>query len=263
MILPYFASKIKKMEINYFIYGNVEKEGTKTKFAKLSGKLIRYMAINADYVCAESLSVKKEWKGLEGTHHKIIHLYTEVIEKPCFENRECILGMVCRLTPGKHIAESIEAMHRLHKRYPEWKLQIIGSGKQEQECKALIQNLNAEAYIEMLGWVEHSNLQNYTKNWKFLLFPTDTEGMPNSLIEMMGRGIPAITSAVGGIADIIKDGENGIVLPSCSVNSVSNGIERAILLPMENYQIIAQKAYKTIQNDFTLEAAQAAASKYL
>lgn len=44
MILPYFAAKMKGMEVNYFIYGNVEKEGTQSRFTALSGKLIRYMA---------------------------------------------------------------------------------------------------------------------------------------------------------------------------------------------------------------------------
>ena len=35
MILPYFAAKLKKMEVNYFIYGNVEKEGVKSKFTEM------------------------------------------------------------------------------------------------------------------------------------------------------------------------------------------------------------------------------------
>ena len=48
MILPYFAAKLKKMEVNYFIYGNVEKEGVKSKFTELSGRLIRYMASHAE-----------------------------------------------------------------------------------------------------------------------------------------------------------------------------------------------------------------------
>ena len=41
MILPYLAAKAKKMEVNYFIYGNVEKEGRKSTFTALSGRLIR------------------------------------------------------------------------------------------------------------------------------------------------------------------------------------------------------------------------------
>lgn len=263
MILPYFAAKMKRMELNYFVYGNVEKEGTRSKFTALSGKLIRYMASNSDYVCMESPSVKNEWKGLVAKNKKIIHLYTDVLEKPTFEHREHAMGMVCRLTPGKHIVESIEAMQKIHKKYPEWKLEIIGSGKQQQECEELIKRLNAEKYVDLIGWVEHSDLQNYAQRWKFLLFPTDTEGMPNGLIEMMGCGIPAIASAVGGIADIIQDAENGFVLQNCTADTISEAIEKAILTPEESYQRMAKKAYTTITNEFTLCVAQKASSKYL
>lgn len=171
--------------------------------------------------------------------------------------------MVCRLTPGKHIVESIEAMVRIHKNHADWILEIIGSGKQEEECKALIRKYNAESCIHMLGWVEHSELQNYVAKWKYLLFPTDTEGMPNGLIEMMGSGIPAIASPVGGISDIIQDGENGLLLMDCSVEIIAKSIESAIAVSEENYRLMAASAYKEISENFTLSAAQKAGSKYL
>lgn len=263
MILPYFAAKMKGMEVNYFIYGNVEKEGIQSRFTALSGKLIRYMASNADCVCMESPSVKNEWKGLKAKKEKIVHLYTDVLEEPTYEHRDRVVGMVCRLTPGKHIVESIVAMQEIHRNNPEWKLEIIGSGKQQQECEELIKRLNAEEYINLLGWVEHSDLQNYTQKWKYLLFPTDTEGMPNGLIEMMGCGIPAVASAIGGIADIIQDSKNGFILRDCTADAISKGIEKAICAPEMEYQKMARNAYATIKRKFTLEAAQKESSKYL
>lgn len=263
MILPYLAAKAKKMEVNYFIYGNVEKEGRKSTFTALSGRLIRYMASHADYVCMESASVKKEWHSFEGKRYKLMHLYTDVVTSPAFVNRANVLGMVCRLTPGKHVLESITALHRLHEKHPDWRLEIIGSGKQQQECEDLIKQLDAESYIDLVGWVEHSELQSHTKSWKYLLFPSDTEGLPNGLIEMMGYGIPAIASAVGGIADVVQDGKNGILLSECSIDAISAGIERAILMPRAAYQEMAENAYQTILDEFTLSAAQKTASKYL
>ena len=263
MILPYLAAKVKKMEVNYFIYGNVEKEGARSGFTAFSGKLIRYMASHADYVCVESPSVKNEWNGLEGKQSKVLHLYTDVVSEPEFDGRGNVLGMICRLTPGKHILECIEAMQLVHKKHPEWKLEIIGSGKQQRECEAIIEHLQAEQYIKLQGWVEHSELQNKVKKWKYLLFPTDTEGMPNGLIEMMGCGVPAIASPVGGIADIIQDGVNGLILVNCSVSAITNGIYRAISISETMYREMAEKAYETIAGEFTLEAAQEAGRKNL
>lgn len=255
MILPYFAAKLKKMEVNYFIYGNVEKEGVKSKFTELSGRLIRYMASHADYVCMESPSVYNEWPQLTIEKKKIIHLYTEVTKQPSYENRDTVLGMVCRLTPGKHVIECIQAMTELHSEYPQWTLEIIGSGKQQVECEELIKKKKAESYIRMLGWVEHSELFGYVGRWKYILFPTDTEGMPNGLIEMMGAGIPAITSPVGGIADVVEL-NNGFLIQGYSVDDIKSKIEEAVLTDENLYQSMARNAYSKIKGEFTLAAAQ-------
>lgn len=262
MILPYFAAKMKGMEVNYFIYGNVEKEGTQSRFTALSGKLIRYMAAHADCVCMESPSVENEWPSLKIKQKKVIHLYTDTIAKPEFQNRDNIFGMVCRLTPGKHVVECIRAMSEIHNLHPNWRLEIIGSGKQQQECENLVNELEAKEYISLLGWVEHSDLQNKVKSWKFLLFPTDTEGMPNGIIEMMGFGIPAIASSVGGISDVICS-TNGFLLYGSTVLDLKERIEKAIELSDNEYTKMARNAYETINREYTLPAAQAQAKKWL
>lgn len=263
MLLPYLAARARGMEVNYFLYGNVEKEGRRSPWTALSGKLIRYMASHADWLCMESPGVRKEWPGLEGKGEKIIHLYTGVNAGPDGSARGPMLGMVCRLTPGKHITESIRAMVEIHQSHPEWRLEIIGSGRQEAECRSLIRELDAGGYIALQGWVEHDQLYSRVKGWKYLLFPTDTEGMPNGLVEMMGWGIPAIASPAGGISDLIQDGENGMLLPGCSVEEIRQGIERGIRTPEPVYREMAKKAHAAIQSGFTLEAAQKAAENHL
>ena len=262
MILPYLAAKARRMKVNYFIYGNVEKEGKKSKLAEISGKIIRYMASHADCVCMESPSVKNEWPSLKMSQIKIIHLYSETAVEPVFQNRENVFGMVCRLTPGKHVVECIRAMSEIHIRHPNWKLEIIGTGKQRQECEKLVSQLGATAYISFLGWVEHSDLQNRVGRWKYLLFPTDTEGMPNSIIEMMGYGIPAIASTVGGISDVICS-KNGFVLFGTTVLDLEEIMEKAIALSEQEYIQMARKAYETICKEYTLSAAQAQAKVWL
>lgn len=262
MILPYFAAKMKGMEVNYFIYGNVEKEGTQSGFTALSGKLIRYMASHATYVCMESQSVKKEWSGLDVKKEKVIHLYTNIVSEPEFQNRNDVFGMVCRLTPGKHVVDCIRAMSEIHDFHPNWRLEIIGSGKQQQECENLVNELEAKEYISLIGWVEHSDLQNKVKSWKYLLFPTDTEGMPNGIIEMMGCGIPAIASPVGGISDVICS-TNGFFLCGSTVLDLKEGMEKAIELSENEYAKMARNAYETINREYTLPAAQAQAKKWL
>ena len=255
MILPYQATKRKGAEVNYFIMGNVAKEDAVRKFTQISSKLIRYMAGHANYVCMESKSVIDEWPGLVANKTRVLHLYTNEIEMNSIERRENILGMVCRLTAGKHVLECIEAMAPVHVAHPDWKLEIIGSGKQQAECEKLISDLEAGSYISLLGWVEHDEIVEKSKKWTYLLFPTATEGMPNGLLEMMGRGIPALVSPVGGIKDIVEDGINSFTLKSTSAADIESGIRRMIDTKGSAYDAIAKAAYKTIAKKYSLDGA--------
>lgn len=256
MIFPYLAAKVKKFPIYYFIYGNVAKESNNS-IIKLSSKIIRFMAKYADYVCMESKSVLDEWDGLEVKSGKTIHLYTEYIKMVSVQNRKKIFGMVCRLAEGKHVIECIRAMSELHKKYPEWSLEIIGSGKLWNECNNLIKQLNAKEYIKLIGWVEHDKIFEFSQSWKYLLFLTDTEGVPNGLIEMMGYGIPALASAVGGIKDIIANRDNGFLTNTMEVSKIVKLMEEMIAISFTPlYKKMAWNAYNTVRQEFTLEAAR-------
>lgn len=255
MILPYRAAKAKGAEINYFIMGNVAKEGNVSKFTQISSKLIRYMAEHAQYVCMESKSVVEEWPGLKVGKTRVIHLYTDNIEMNPLADRTKTIGMVCRLTAGKHVLESIQAMAQVHEAQPDWNLEIIGSGRQQVECENLINELHAGEYIKLLGWVEHDDIIEKSKKWKYLLFPTDTEGMPNGLLEMMGRGIPALASPVGGIKDIVEDHKNGIVLEKISIDSIKDGLTQIVNTEEPLYMACAKEAFNVVNREYSLDGA--------
>jgi glycosyltransferase involved in cell wall biosynthesis len=254
MIAPYLAAKAKRAAIYYYIYGNVAKEGTASRFSRMSAGLIRFMANHADCICLESKSVLGEWEGRIAGRTKTIHLYTEDAGFNGIEDRRNIIGMVCRLTEAKHVVESIEAFSRLHEVFPEWSLEIIGSGKQYEECMRTVDALSGAEYIRLLGWIEHGRIREITKRWKYLLFPTDTEGLPNGLIEMMGQGIPAIASPAGGIRDVVVHGQNGWALKGVSVTDLFDGMMEALNAP--DYPGVAAAAHNRIASEYTLETAR-------
>ncbi len=254
MVFPYIAAKVVKAEINYFIYGNVGKEGKISSFQRISERMIRWMAEHADYICVETPSVINEWPDLKYKQMRTIHLYTEIGNASPVYPRKNIIGMICRLTPGKHIIESIEAMSVIHEQYPDWTLEIVGSGKQEQECIAKIKETKANSYISMRGWQDHSSLFYILSNWKYLLFPSDTEGLPNGVIEAMSMGVPAIASPVGGLQDLISNGTNGYFLTGVSPVEISVGIKCAI--EENKYDSLSLAAFDAIKTEYTLNAAQ-------
>ena len=75
--------------------------------------------------------------------------------------------------------------------------------------------------------------------------------MPNALLEAMGYGLPVIATAVQGVDEIIRDGENGIIVPLDDPVAVSNAILRLLNDPDER-QRLGKAAQGTIEKEYTL-----------
>ena len=71
---------------------------------------------------------------------------------------------------------------------------------------------------------------------------------------MMGQGIPAIASDVGGIHDVIVDGDNGIILEDTTPITIKNGVVK-MLESCKDYEVMSRNAYLTILEEFTLSKA--------
>lgn len=264
MVLPFIAAKLKKAETNYFILG-ISAQGKDTLVVKFSSALRLWMAANANYVCVESTSVINTWKNLKSIPQRVIHLYTNHVNFSNCEDRKPIIGMVCRLAPEKHVIECIKAMINIHSKYTDWRLEILGTGYLLTECQNIIRENHAEEYISLMGWVEHGKTIDISKRWSFFILPSDTEGLPNGLIESLGLGIPSICSTAGGIPDVVRHNVNGFLLSNNTICEIQLYIEKAVKVKsnFQEYKIMAKEAYETIKQEYTLEAAQNCARQTL
>ena len=254
MILPFLASKKKTKHVGYFVYGNTALDEKQNLFTKISTKLIEYMANHADRLYVEAKSVRDSWDKQLKKEANIIHLYVDNIVFNPIENRENRIGMLSRLASSKHVKEIIKAFNKIHETHKDYSLDLIGSGVQEEECKKLIEELSAQSYISVYGWQDANSINEISNKWKWNILVSDYEGLPNSLIEMMGKGIPTIATLVGGIKDILKDKVNGIALKGTSVEDIVEGFEEAF--KMNNYEDCCKNAYKTISEEYSLKAAK-------
>lgn len=87
---------------------------------------------------------------------------------------------------------------------------FLGAGEMEAEYRALCCELGLEDSVCFLG--SQDNVFPFLHDADAFLLPSAYEGMPISLIEAMGTGLPVIVSNVGGIPDMITDEENGLII---------------------------------------------------
>lgn len=108
-------------------------------------------------------------------------------------------------------------------------LNLVGTGSQGSILKELTMNLSIHEYVIFHGYIgDHAQLLRvYRKNDIFIL-PSLSEGMPKVLFEAMASGLPIVAADVGGIPDVIKPGETGLLVPPRSPDGIYKAVEKLI-----------------------------------
>lgn len=112
-----------------------------------------------------------------------------------------------RLDKDKGVYELIEAMSKLNK--DNFKLEIVGDGIEKQNIAKEIKKLNLENNIILRGSITNKDkIREAYLNADLYILPTYHEGFPRTLYEAMIFGVPILTTFVGGIPGLMKDGYN-------------------------------------------------------
>ena len=175
-----------------------------------------------------------------------------------------VVLFVGRLAEKKGTVYLIRAMQ-----YVDALLVIAGSGPLEASCKALVKELHLEHRVRFLGPKPHTQLRSIYASADFFAAPSvtakggDVEGFGLVILEAMASGLPVIASQSGGITDIIRDGENGLLAQERNEKQLAALINRLISQPrlarklsqasLEtaarfDYHIIAEKYRDMIEN---------------
>lgn len=126
-----------------------------------------------------------------------------------YNNYVLYAGMLIYLK-GIHVL--IESMARVVERYEQQLLLIAGSGEYYKELEKLVYDRKLENNVVFLGHLDQRTLALYMQNCMVLVLPSLSEGLGRVLIEAMACGKPVIGTNVGGIPELIKDGENGFLI---------------------------------------------------
>ena len=104
-------------------------------------------------------------------------------------------------------------------------LVIAGTGELEGELQAYAET-HLQGRVKFVGKID--NVDEYLQAADAWVLPSYGEGLPVSLLEAMATTTAIVTTPVGAIPEIIKDGENGLLVPSGDVDALSEALKRAI-----------------------------------
>ncbi|EKQ52695.1 MAG: glycosyltransferase [Methanobacterium sp. Maddingley MBC34] len=150
----------------------------------------------------------------------------------------------------------IRAMPHVLEQHKYARLKIVGSGPLESELKGLIYELDLGDEVEIVKNVSDEELLMIYNSSDLFVLPSivdsqgNTEGLGVVLLEAIACGLPVIGSDVGGIPDIIINGETGLLVNEKDIKEIAEKINCAI----ENrpqMKKIATNGFKTVENNFS------------
>ena len=162
--------------------------------------------------------------GIETT--KIPIVYNGVPLKKCnpigvYKTKSLKFVHVGRFMKVKNHENLVKAFIRARKDNPQIELELYGEGELKGYIEEIVRSAQAEDYIYFKGITD--NIFKTMNSADVFILPSFYEGMPMTLIEAMGTGLPIITTPVGGIVDMLEDGENA-VFTGTDVESIAHSI---------------------------------------
>ncbi len=160
-----------------------------------------------------------------------------------------ILGSIGSFEQRKGHPVLFQALEELVKSsLPNAHLMMVGDGPDESMLKAMVKNLGLETYVSFFPFTDEPNY--IFERLDITVLPSlYKEGLPNVLLESMSMGVPVVSSNIGGVSEIVINGETGYMVEPGNITALAEAILRA-WTSHDHYLIMKRKARKLIANQF-------------
>jgi glycosyltransferase involved in cell wall biosynthesis len=138
---------------------------------------------------------------------------------------------VARMVPVKNQALLLEACADLKRRGLEFRCVLVGDGRSREEIQANRARLGLAGTVDIVGVATQADVLKWWHRAAIAALPSHSEGMPVALMEAAACGLPAVATAVGGVPELVEDGETGFVIKPGDALTFANALERLLVDP--------------------------------
>lgn len=130
-----------------------------------------------------------------------------------------------RFSDQKNHLGLVKAFNDFNSKYPDSELWLIGDGEKKPEIEKYVKDNNLTSKVKFLGL--QSDVYSFLHDADIFTLPSNYEGIPMTLIEAMGTGLPIVATAVGGVPDMLNK-ENSLLV-QVDVKKISEAFEKYYL----------------------------------
>lgn len=146
-------------------------------------------------------------------------------------NDEVKCLFVGRLSEKKGVRYLLDAANEVCSDNNAFHLTIVGTGPLETDLHKYAEKHDLEKCVTFTGWISEEELHDHYVSADFVVVPSietesgDTEGMPTVIAEAFASANPVIATDVGGISDVVEDGENGYIVQQKQPDKLSEKMD--------------------------------------
>lgn len=147
------------------------------------------------------------------------------------QNHPLTIGVVSRLEGIKGMDLVVPAFAQVKACHPEMQLLIVGDGSLRKQMEKQAHKAGLEEAVEFAGRQPQEKLSNYYDRIDILLMPSRSEGFGLTAIEGMARGCVVVAARTGGLPEVVRDGEVGLLHEPEQVEDLAAQINKLIEQP--------------------------------
>lgn len=228
------------------------------------GKMMSRYLLKADKIIAINSSIESDLLAFGFKRDQILRIpngvkmpiptsptpRSEIRERLKITPNAKVLVFVGSFTPIKNIPFLLHGWKGVFTSEPNALLILLGDGPLRSDLEKLSKELGIQNSVWMPGYVR--NVGDYLTASNIFVITSKVEGISNALLEAMSYGLAAVATRVLGNVDVIKDGENGLLVDLDDTEGLTNAITS--LLKDENLRLkLGKAARKTIEEEFSIE----------
>jgi glycosyltransferase involved in cell wall biosynthesis len=221
----------------------------------------------ANYIIVESKSIRNYiplYCALQRTlPNKVIDYGALFIDTQYFkpyipiDKKEEVVGYIGSLEHHRAVLELILTFKIIARLRTKTRFLIIGSGPLFDDINKMIEKDQVlKNRVTLLRYVPHKDIPYYMNQIKVFVFLTRSEGLPNTILEALASGCIVLSTGIGGIPDIIKNGETGFLLQGeLEPKNIAKHIVSILDMPREKLIVIYKKGRTCINHYFSINSA--------
>lgn len=185
-------------------------------------------------------------------HEKRLEFREIVRNELKLNDDEVAVAIIGRLAPIKNHQMFLDVVELLAAKNIKPRFFIVGDGGERLSIEERVNDLEKKygSSIEMTSWI--TDIARFNAGMDVICLTSDNEGTPVSLIEAQASSIPVISTDVGGVRDILVDGETGFVVPKNDARAFAEKLE-ILVTQKEIRKKMSQNGWNFVREQFHYE----------